>query len=408
MEENKKNIFSMARSEKMLPQEEMLEVRNEEKSISIGIPKEITFQENRIALVPNAVQQLVQNGHKVIIEAEAGKAANFTDKDYSEAGGQIVHDVKEVFQSEIILKVASPTLQEIDMLTYNQTIFSSLQLPVQKKEYFTKLQSKRATAICFEFIKDRSNISSVRRSMSEIAGQTAIVIAAEYLANIKFSKGSMLGGFSGINPTEVVIIGAGTVGEYAARIALAFGAQVKVFDNSIYKLRSLQDKLGARIFTSIIQPKLLLKALRTAHVAIGCVYSPEGKAPCIVTEEMVSQMKRGAIIIDVSIDQGGCFETSHVTSHADPIFIKYNVVHYCVPNIASRVPHTASFAFSNIFVPMLLKSGQEGGIDNLLKTDPGVRQGVYIYKGVLTSNCISKQFDLPCQDIDLLMAAYLR
>ncbi len=408
MVEKNKNIFSIAHSEKLLTQEEMLEVRNEKKSITIGIPKETTNNENRIALVPNGVQQLVQNGHKVLIEFEAGKAAHFYDHDYSEAGGQIVYDTKDIYKSDIILKITPPTLEEIDLLSSNQTIFSALQLPIQKKEFFTKLQSKKSTAICFEYIKDRSDNFYVRRSMSEITGQTAMIIASELLSNNKYCKGTMLGGFSGINPTEVVIIGAGTVCEYAARIALAFGAQVKVFDNSIYKLRSIQNNLGARIFTSIIQPKLLLKALKTAHVAIGCVYSPEGKSPCIVTEEMVSQMKKSALIIDVSIDQGGCFETSKVTTHTDPVFIKHHVIHYCVPNIASRVPHTASFAFSNIFVPMLLKAGELGGVENHLRTDRGIRQGVYIYKGILTNNCIGKLFDLPCQDIELLMAAYNR
>jgi len=406
MVNDQKKIFSFAQSEKLMPQEEMLEIRKSKKNITIGIPKEIAYQENRIALVPNGVFQLTQNGHEVIIESDAGKAAHFLDNEYSEAGGRIVYDSEEIFKSNIILKVAPPSAKEIEMLKPDQVIVSALQLPTQKKEFFTKLQSKKLTAICFEYIKDRSNTYSIRRSMSEIAGNTSILIAAEYLANVKYSKGTMLGGFSGINPTEVVIIGAGTVGEFAARAALALGAQVKIFDDNIYKLRAIQNNLGTRVFTSIIQPKILLNALKKAHVAIGCYYSPDGKSPCIVSEAMVSQMKKGSIIIDISIDQGGCFETSHVTSHSDPIFLKYDIIHYCVPNIASRVPHTASFAFSNIFVPMLIKAGEEGGIDNLLRNDQCVRKGIYIYKGLITNHWVSKLFDLPFQDIELLMAAF--
>jgi alanine dehydrogenase len=202
-----------------------------------------------------------------------------------------------------------------------------------------------------------------------------------------------------------VIIGAGTVGEYAARAALGLGATVKVFDNSVYRLRRLQGSLGVRVFTSIIQPKVLGKHLKTADVAIGALRTTGGRTPCVVTEEMVSEMKVGAVVIDVSIDQGGCFETSKVTNHTQPVFRKHGVIHYCVPNIASRVSRTASYALSTIFAPILLNIGEEGGLQNMLRVNSGVRHGVYLYQGILTNKYLGDSFNLPSKDIDLFLSA---
>jgi len=244
------------------------------------------------------------------------------------------------------------------------------------------------------------------RSMSEIAGSTAILIAAEYLSNVNEGRGMMLGGVSGIPPTEVVIIGAGTVGESAARAALGLGANVKIFDNHIYKLSRLQNDIGRRVFTSIIQPKILSKALMRADVVIGAIRSKSGKTPCFVTEKMVSDMQEGSVVIDVCIDQGGCFETSRVTSHADPVFAKYGVTHYCVPNIASRVAQTASQALSNIFAPMLLNVGESGGMKNMIRNNPGLRHGIYLYNGMLTNKFLGETYKIPYKDIELLMAAF--
>jgi alanine dehydrogenase len=393
-------------SGKLLPQEETLEIRKRKNSLRIGIPKETAFQENRVALAPEAVSLLTQNGHTVVLEKEAGINANFLDNEYSEAGGRIVYETAEVYKSDIILKIAPPTADEIKFLTPGQTLISTISMPVQSAAYFKSLMTKKINAIGFELIKDKTNTFPIVRSMSEIAGNTAILIAAEYLCDRKFGKGRMFGGFSGITPTEVVILGAGTVGEFAVRAAMGLGAMVKVFDNSVYKLRRLQNNLNTRIFTSIIQPKVLSKALKTADVVIGAVHSPYGHSPILVTEEMVSQMKFGSVIIDVSIDQGGCIETSRVTNHAEPAFQKHGITHYCVPNIASKVPHTASYAFSNFFAPILLGIGENGGIVNMLKMDGGVRQGVYIFNGTLTNQFIGQSFNLPSQDIELLMAAF--
>jgi alanine dehydrogenase len=390
----------------LMPQEEMLEVGRQKARITIGVPKETMYQENRILLVPDGVSLLCRHGHQVLIEAGAGVAANFPDHEYSEAGARIVYSPEEVFKADIIVKVSPLTNAEIEMIKPKQTIFSSLQMSLQKEEYFRGLMSKKVTALAFEFIRDKSNAFPVIRAMSEIAGSTAIFIAAEYLSDSEYGRGKMFGGFTGIRPSEVVIIGAGTVGEYGARSAMGLGALVKVFDNSVYRLRRLQNNIGMRVFTSILHPKVLLESLKTADVVVGAKHVKDGRTPCLITEEMVSQMKPGAIIIDVSIDQGGCFETSRPTTHKNPVFKVHGITHYCVPNIPSKVPHTASQALSNIFVPIILDIGSEGGIENLLKTDQGVRQGVYLFNGTSTNQFISKNFNLPFQDMDLLMAAF--
>ena len=400
-----KEVLSALAKGKLLPQEEMLEVARKKGKLYIGIPREISFQENRVALVPDAVGLLVNNGHRVVVETNAGATSNFQDNDYSEAGAEIAQSPKEVFKADIILKVAPPSLEEIEMMQQKQTLISALQLTVQPENFVKQLMAKRITAIAFDWIKDEEGIYTVIRSMSEIAGGASILIAAEYLTNSSGGQGSILGGISGISPTEVVILGAGTVGEFAARTALGLGATVKVFDNSVYKLRRLQSALGTRIFTSIVQPKVLAKHLKSADVVIGAVRSTTGRTPLIVTEAMVSEMKTGSVIIDVSIDQGGCVETSQITNHTSPVFRKHGVVHYCVPNIASRVSRTASYAFSTIFAPMLKSIGEEGGVDKILKNNIGVRNGCYMYSGILTNEYLGHVFKLPFKDIDLLMAA---
>jgi alanine dehydrogenase len=406
MNENDQNFYSSAHHRSLLPQEEMLEVKKQRKNLTIGIPKEISFQENRIALVPEAVGLIVQNGHEVIVETDAGKNAHFPDQEYSEQGARIVYSSEEIYKADVILKVAPPTPEETELIKPAQTLISALHYTVQEQGYFKKLISKKVTALSFEFIQDKTGTFPVVRAMSEIAGNTSVLIAAEYLSNPLYGKGTMLGGFSGITPTEVIILGAGTVGEFAARAAMGLGALVKIFDDSIYRLRRLQNNLNTRIFTSIIQPKVLLKSLKTADVVIGAIHSSSGRTPCIVTEQMVMEMRCGSVLVDVSIDQGGCFETSRVTNHSDPVFQMHGITHYCVPNIPSKVPHTASYALSNFFAPILLKIGEEGGIENLLKNDYGLRQGVYLYNGTLTNRFIGDYLSMPFQDIELLMAAY--
>ncbi len=399
-------LKSLAREAALLPQEEMLEIGRKKQSLYIGIPRETEFQEHRVALVPEAVSLIVSNGHRVIVETNAGKQAFFSDRDYSEAGAEIAYSHEKVYEADIILKVTPPSKKEIGLMKHKQTLFSALQLTVQPEDTLRELMSKKVTAIAWDYIQDEYGVYPIIRSMGEIAGNASVLVAAELLSNVNKGKGMIMGGIAGISPTEVVIIGAGTVGAYAARNALALGASVKVFDNSVAKLRRLQNELGNRVFTSVIQPKVLMKNLRRADVAIGALRAPHGRTPCVVSEEMVENMKAGSVIVDVSIDQGGCFETSKVTTHERPTFEKHDVIHYCVPNVASRFSRTSSYALSNIFAPMVLDIADGGGCEKLIRTRKGFRHGVYIYNGTLTSSYLGETYQLPYKDLDLLISAF--
>ncbi len=399
-------VKSLARSAtKMLPLEEMKAIDKKNSSLFIGVPKETSLQERRVPLVPQDVELLCNNGHRVLIESKAGEKANFSDHDYSEAGAEISYDRNAVFKSDIILKVEPMSHEEIDLMGTGQTLISALQLPVQPKNFLEKLISKKVTAIAYDFIKDNTGHLPVIRAMSEIAGNTSILIAAEYLSNMNGGQGLMMGGISGVKPTEVVIFGAGAVAEFAARAALGLGASVKVFSNNTSKLRRLQEGIGARIFTSTIQPKVMESALKNADVAIGAIRSESGRSPVIVGEHLVKQMEEGSVIVDVSIDQGGCFETSRVTNHSEPTYQLHGVTHYCVPNIAARVARTASYALSNIFAPVLLDLAEGGGVDKSIKNVLSIRSGIYLYKGMLTNKYLGEHFKLPSKDLDLLLAA---
>ena|SRR5690554_1815048 len=390
---------------KMLPQEERAEVKRKRSSLFIGIPKETSLQERRVPLVPQDIEMLVSNGHRVVIESKAGEKANFEDHAYSEAGAEIAYSAEAVYKADIILKVEPLSHNEIELLQRGQTVISALQLPVQPKNFLRKLMDKKVTAIAYDFIQDKSGRLPVIRAMSEIAGNTSILIAAEYMSNVNGGYGQMLGGISGVKPSEVVIFGAGAVAEFAARAAIGLGASVKVFSNNTSKLRRLQEGIGCRVYTSTLQPKVISTALKTADVAIGAMRSETGRSPIIVSEEMVQQMQTGAIIVDVSIDQGGCFETSKVTNHSNPTYQVFGVTHYCVPNIASRVARTASYALSNIFGPVVIELGEGGGVDNCIKQTYSIRSGIYLYRGMLTNRYLAENFRLPYKDLDLLLAA---
>lgn len=387
------------------PKEEMLEVERKRKQLSIGIPKEAYRGENRICLTPQSVEILVNNGHEVLLERGAGLEANYSDKEYSENGAMIVNEKKEIYQCDVVLQISPFSNSEIDMLRGNQILFSALQIKSQCGENIRKLMQKKVTAIALELIKDEDNFFPVMRSMSEIAGISSIVIAGEYLSKAHGGKGVMIGGITGITPTEIIILGAGTAAEYATRSALGLGAMVKVFDDSIYRLRRLENHLGHRVFTSIFHPQVIEKALASADVVIGAVREERENSGFMVSEEMVQSMKPGSLIIDLSIDEGGCFETSMMTSHQDPVYKKYGVIHYCVPNVPSHVSRTASLALSNICAPLLLNIGQNGGVFQFIKRDAGMRYGTYLYRGILTNRRLGDTFGILAKDIDLLLAA---
>lgn len=405
MDTKKHAIRALAQEAALLTKEEMLEIGKKHERLVIGIPKESSLQEKRVALVPEAVTMLVAHGHEVIVEQDAGKDASIQDRDYSEAGARIAYSSKEVFEANVILKVAPPSKEEVELMPGKQTVLSALQLTVQSAEVLKLLMTKKITAIAWDYIRDETGIFPIVRAMGEIAGNTSMLIAAEYLSNANQGQGLMLGGISGVKPSEVIILGAGTVGEFAARAALGLGANVKLFDNSIYKLRRLQNDLGQRLWTSTIQPSVLQDALAQADVVIGALRAPFGRTPCVVTSEMVSDMKYGAVIVDISIDQGGCFETSRITNHESPTFKEFGVIHYCVPNVASRVARTASYALSNIFAPILVGVGSDGGWDNAIGRHEGIRDGVYLFKGTLVNEIIGEAFGLPYKKIDLLLPA---
>ena len=388
--------------EQLLPQEETLEIAKHKSELFIGIPKETSHQERRICLTPDAVNSLRSHGHRVMVEAGAGESSSYSDKEYSDAGAEVTQDPKKVFGCPMILKVEPASLAEIEMINQNTIIISAIQIKTRKKEYFEALTKKKITALAFEYIKDEDGTYPAVKSLSEIAGTASVLIAAELMITNQFGKGLLFGNITGVPPTDVVILGAGTVGEFAAKTAIGLGATVKVFDNSITKLRRLQNNLNQRIFTSTIQPKSLLKALRRCDVAIGAMRGIE-RCPIVVTETMVEHMKKGAVIVDVSIDTGGCFETSEVTTHEKPTFIKNNVVHYCVPNIPSRYSKTASLSISNIITPYLMQIAEDGGIESAIRCNKGLKNGVYMYHGILTNKAIGDWFGLSDSDINLIV-----
>lgn len=385
--------------------EETLDVKTKGTELFIGIPKETSFQENRIALTPDAVHVLVNNGHRVMVEARAGEGTHFTDKDYSEAGAKIVYAKEDVFKCDIVVKSAPVSEAELPILKPEQVIISPIHLSVMKPEILKKMMEKRITALSFENLKDDEGNFPIVRSMSEIAGSAVMLIAGQYLSNANKGKGVLLGGISGVPPTKVIILGAGIVAEFAARTALAMGASVKVFDNSIYRLKRLQNNIGQRMYTSVIEPKILAKQLKTCDVAVGALSSAGGRTPIVVTEEMVENMRPGSVIVDVSIDRGGCFETSEVTTHESPVFRKYDVIHYCVPNIPSGFARTASQAISNVLMPLLIEVADVGGIANLVWEKFNIRNGVYMFRGHLTNFYLSERFSIKFTDLNLLIAS---
>ncbi|MBK8193576.1 MAG: alanine dehydrogenase [Lewinellaceae bacterium] len=386
-------------------QTEMLEVHPRHQRLFIGVPRETTLQEKRVALVPHSVTTLTAHGHRVVVESGAGEQTKFTDQDYSEAGAQIAHSREDVFKADVLLKVAPPTLEEIDLMRPNQVVISPIHLPLLDQEYIVKLQKKRVIALAMEYIRDDdTGVFPMVHVMSEIAGISAILIAAELLATTRGGKGVLLGGIAGVPPAKVIILGAGVVAEFSTRTALGLGAEVRIFDNNVYKLMRLQNRVGRQLHTSVVNPIHLKEQLLSADVAIGAVHSPQGRTPMIVSEDIVRQMKPGSVIVDVSIDQGGCFETSEATTHEKPTIVKHGVIHYCVPNIPSRVAGTASDAISNILTSLLLKA-EAGGILQLITSHEGLRNGVYTYKGCLTNAYLGERFDLKSTSLDLLITS---
>ncbi|MBL7819328.1 MAG: alanine dehydrogenase [Saprospiraceae bacterium] len=397
--------YAASPQREFLTQPEMLELYRAKSSIKIGIPLESGLQENRVALVPVSVSNLVARGHQVYVESQSGAKAHYSDIDYSEAGAIITHNRKTVFECDIILKVAPPTLEELQWFHPNQVLVSPLNFPIIDSEYIQALRQKRVTAIAMEYLQADDGTFPLVRIMSEIAGISVVQTAAELLSHPKQGKGLLLGGISGVPPAKVIILGAGVVAEYATRAALALGASVRIFDDNIHKLIRIQNRMGRQLYTSSLNPITLTQQLMTADVAIGAIHSKTGRTPLLVSEEMILQMKPGSVIIDVSIDQGGCFETSQVTTHDQPIRLVHGVIHYGVPNIASKVARTASIGISNIITTILQQAGDAGGIEHVIYSHKGLRNGIYTYKGCLTNEYLSQRFGIKYTNLELLLTA---
>lgn len=388
----------------LYPKEVLAELDRSKKSLFIGIPKETDYQEKRIPLTPNSVAALVNYGFRITIEKDAGISSNFTNEEYMQAGADIVFNKEGVFKADAIIKSGPISPSEVSLMQNGQLVFSPILLPSLTKSMLKHLMEKRITALAFEYVKGDYDTYPFMRSMSEIAGNYAVAVAARYLSN-EYGRGVLLGGIAGQPPAKVIIIGAGSVGEAAARAALALGAVVQIFDDNIFRLSRMQKDLGSKIYTSVIDPINLAKNISRAHVVIGALKPKNGKTPKVITEDMVRSMKKDSVFIDVSIDQGGCSETSIVTNHNEPIYTKHGVIHYCVPNIASNVSRTASYALSNILAPILKRVADVGCLENLIKFDSNLRKGAYLYKGALTKEFIAQRFDLKYTDLELLMSA---
>jgi alanine dehydrogenase len=389
----------------LIPKESPAQLKKGGKPISLGMPKETSTEEKRVVLSPDAVRILSQNGIEVLVETQAGERAKFSDQQFSDAGAKIAYSSKEVFAADVVVKVNAPTEEEIADMSPGACLISALQLEKQESSYIQALNAKKITAVAFEYLEDKVGGMPVVRAMSEIAGSTVMLIASEYLSSVNEGKGLILGGITGVPPTQVVIIGAGTVAEYAARTALGLGANIKVFDNHLYKLRRIKQLLGQQIATSTIDNASLSKALEEADVVIGALRAEKGRNKIVVTEEMVAKMIPGSVIIDVGIDQGGCIETARMTTHASPVYRIHEVIHYCVPNIASRVARTASFSLSNIFTPIVLHMNDLGGAEEMIFTYKWFLKGVYTYRGSLTNAFLAKKFGLNHKELQLLLAA---
>ncbi len=397
--------YHIASSLLAVTQEAPLKIKKEKKIIRVGIPRESSSQERRVPLTPAVVRVLVNNGAEVYVEHDAGLDAGFLDKNYADAGAFIAYSKLEVFEkADIVVKIERPNYQEIEYLRNRQILISALHLGSLTSEFLKAIIQKNITAIGYEFLRGEDGSIPIMQMMSEIAGINAIHIAAELMTANKGGKGMLLGGVTGVPPSVVTIIGAGTVGLNAARSALALGATVKVLDEEVYKLRRLEEKLGVKIYTAVAQPQFIKEAVLSSDVIIGAIYRPGQKTPCMVSEELIAQMKEGSIAIDIAIDQGGCFETSKPTTHENPVFVKHGVIHYCVPNIASRVPHTGSIALSNILGNIILKIINFGGI-GVLQHSTTIKNGIYTHHKHITNKYLAKIFGMDYIDINLLHAS---
>lgn len=388
----------------IMPKEAMSWTKQNAKSIQIALPKETAAHENRIGLTPQAVQLLVANNHEVIVENGAGERAGFSDADYLLAGANVTNDLQQVWQGGLIIKINAPSLEEVGRMMPGQSFVSCASKHQLSGELLDEINKKQLIAVGLEYAEDNAGGFPFVKIMGEIAGQLVLPIASEILSNHK-GPGILMGSVTGVAPCKLVLLGSGQVVEQVARAAWHAGIQMQVFDKDIYKLQRLKHTLGFPLVTQVIDSENLPQALQDATVIVGALRSDSGVTPCVVTEEMVSKLKEGTLIIDVCIDQGGCFETSELTDLAKPVFKKFGVSHYCVPNIPSLVSQTASIAMSNLLTSFVLKAGKTGGIEEMLWQGKSFMKGTFCYKGHVTQASIAKLYKKPLKDIQLLLLA---
>lgn len=390
-----------------IPRELLEEISRAGSRLLIGMPRERVGGERRLALTPEAVEMLTARGHRVLVESGAGLGINYSDNHYSEAGGEIVESPAEVFHADIVLKILPPLAAEVSLMRPRSALFSLVQLNLFSREAFELMMARRITAVAYELFTDDRGRSPMLNLTSEIEGAASITIASELLSNTQGGKGILLGGIPGVSPTEVVIVGAGNAGTVAARAALALGASVKVFDDDVNRLRAIQQILGRGLFTSTFHPNVLRNAFRSADVVIGAMRYINIRHRYLISADLVRMMKKGALVIDLRVSQGGCFETTCCLSPDDPgVFERFGVLHYCKPNIANRVARTASMAYSNIFVPLLLSVEEAGSLAGALRSDRGLREGVYLYYGKVVNDYVAGHFCLPSNNLDLFLSAF--
>ncbi|MCK5820295.1 MAG: alanine dehydrogenase [Bacteroidales bacterium] len=397
---------SFSHLQSLMVQEEMLDTQKMGKQLKIGVIAESESSETRIPLTPEGIEQLVKAGHQVFVEKGAGTGSRFSSHDFSESGASVIDKKEKLFEADILLKISPLNEREIALLRGGQTLISSLYLATRDEAYFRSLMQKKTTAIAFELLQDDNNEFPVLRSMCEIAGTVSVGIGSRYLSTYDQGKGILLGGITGITPSEVLILGAGTASEYATRTALGMGALVKVFDNVIPRLRNLKQRVGQEVFTSVMHPPVLKKAFETADLVISTLQRLHHKSFYLVPEDLIMSMKKGSVVLDMHIDQGSSFETGRLTTSDNAVYREHGVIHYMVPNITAQVGRTASIALSNVLIPLLMDKGRCGGVQQQILTDYGVRQGVYLYNGILTHEMIGSFFKIPFQNIDLLLAAF--
>lgn len=357
--------------------------------MKVGIPREIKDHEYRVGLIPASAHALVERGHEVVVESGAGVGSGFEDDEYEEAGATILPEADSVWaESEMIVKVKEPVGPEYERMRQGQLLFTYLHLaPVP--ELTQVLLERRVTGVAYETITDRRGTLPVLTPMSEVAGRMASLVGAFYLQRRFGGRGALLSGVPGVPPADVVIVGGGIVGLNSAKVALGIGARVVVLETNLERMRFLDDVFGGQVTTLYSNRYNLLAALARADVLIGAVLIPGHSAPKLVTREMLGQMKKGAVAVDVAVDQGGCFETTRATTHSDPIYEVDGVIHYCVANMPGAVPRTSTLALNNVTLPYTLELADKG-FARAVEENPGLRAGVNTHAGKITCEPVAE------------------